>query len=115
LDHIAQPIEDIKTKMNVPWSSESTVKNDCTLHQIAPYIGRMKTSIASYLIEQYTKKNDVLVDPFCGSGVVTLEAACKGRKVIGNDWNPYGALLTHAKLFPPKKMNRLQTRSFSML
>src|SRR5579862_5368073 len=33
-----------------PWSSSSTVSTDYTFHQLAPYIGRMKTSIARWLV-----------------------------------------------------------------
>src|SRR4026209_492298 len=81
------------------WSSESTMKADCTFHQLAPYIGRMKTSMARSLVLEWTRPGDVIVDPFCGCGVVGLEAASYGRQVIVGDWNPYAVLLTKAKLF----------------
>lgn len=85
----------------VPWSDASTTATDCTLHQIAPYIGRIKTSIANYLITEFTKVGSSVLDPFCGSGVIPLEASLLGRRAIGNDINPYGVLLTRAKLFAP--------------
>ncbi len=83
------------------WSAASTVHTDSSLHQIAPYIGRMKTAIARFLIENCTSPGDLVVDPFCGSGVVPLEAAIANRRVVAGDWNPYGVLLTRAKLFFP--------------
>jgi hypothetical protein len=83
------------------WSSGSTVKTDWTFHQIAPYIGRMKTSMARALILDNSSAGDLVVDPFCGSGVVALEAAANGRAVAVGDWNPYAVLLTRAKLFAP--------------
>lgn len=83
------------------WSNELTVARDCTFHQIAPYIGRMKTSMARSLLQNHTRRGDLVVDPFCGCGVVGLEAAANGRRVIASDWNPYAVLLTRAKLFPP--------------
>lgn len=86
----------------VPWSPSATTATDCTFHQIAPYIGRAKTSIAQYLIEEYTEVGDVVVDPFCGSGVIPLEAALRGRQVIAGDINPYGVVLSRAKLHAPK-------------
>lgn len=86
------------------WSSDSTVATDCTLHQLAPYIGRMKTSIARFLVTTFTNTGGLVVDPFCGSGVVALEAAMQGRQVIAGDWNKYAVTLTSAKLSPPSTL-----------
>src|SRR5712691_7897052 len=71
------------------WSSKSTVKEDWTFHQLAPYIGRMKTSMARSLVLHWTRPGDLVIDPFCGCGVVALEASAHGRRVIVGDWNPY--------------------------
>jgi Putative RNA methylase family UPF0020 len=93
-----------------PWTSKLTVAEDCTFHQIAPYIGRMKTSMARALVQRWTRVGDRIADPFCGSGVVALEAATQGRVVIAGDWNPYAALLTKAKLAPPKTLEAAKQR-----
>jgi len=92
------------------WSSRSTVKTDWTFHQIAPYIGRMKTSMALALILDNSEPGDLIVDPFCGSGVVALEASANGRPVAVGDWNPYAVLLTRAKLFAPPNEAAAQRR-----
>lgn len=92
------------------WSSDCTVATDCTLHQIAPYIGRMKTSMARALVLERTRPGDLVVDPFCGCGVVALEAAANGRRVAAGDWNPYAVLLTRAKLFPPASLRFAERR-----
>ena len=42
---------------------------------------------------------------FCGSGVLALEAAATGRRIVVGDWNPYAILLTRAKLFAPTKLS----------
>lgn len=83
------------------WSSASTTATDCTFHQISPYIGRMKTSMARFLVNEFSEQGDLVVDPFCGSGVVALEAAKEGRQVLAGDWNPYAVTLTKAKLLSP--------------
>ncbi len=83
------------------WTAASTVHTDSTLHQIAPYIGRMKTAMARSLIREFTRPADLVADPFCGSGVVALEAAASGRRIVAGDWNPYAVVLAKAKLFPP--------------
>lgn len=72
-----------------------------TLHQLSPYVGKMKPSIAKALISAFTHENEIVFDPFSGSGTVVLEAWIAGRKVIANDLSPYAAVITQAKLFPP--------------
>lgn len=94
----------------VLWSSSSTTAQDITLHQIAPYIGRMKTEMAQVLIERFSRPGGVVADPFVGSGVIALEAAVRGRHVVAGDWNPYAVLLTRAKLFPPPTESAAQRR-----
>ena len=99
-----------RSRLKPIWSSESTVANDWTFHQIAPYIGRMKTSMARSLVQDRTRRGDLVVDPFCGCGVVALEAAANGRRVVAGDWNPYAVLLTRAKLFPPASLRAAERR-----
>jgi hypothetical protein len=89
----------------IPWAQAATTSTDCTFHQLAPYIGRVKTTIARHLVEEYTQAGQLILDPFCGSGVIPLEAAIQGRSVIAGDINPYGVLLTRAKLNAPRTEN----------
>lgn len=70
----------------------------------------MKTSMARSLIEQWTQPGDLVADPFCGCGVVALESARSGRRVIAGDWNPYAVLLTRAKLLAPRSLMAAQRR-----
>ena len=76
------------------WQSEST------LHQLSPYIGKTKSSMAASLVAEFTKRGDVVCDPFAGCGSFAFEAWRSGRHVIASDLSPYAALLTRAKLFP---------------
>lgn len=66
--------------------------------------------MARALILENSKAGDLIVDPFCGSGVVALEAATNGRSIAAGDWNPYAVLLTRAKLFAPKDERLAQRR-----
>jgi hypothetical protein len=86
-------------QLRLAWKA-STAGTEDTLHQLAPYIGKLKTSIASTLVNEFSKRDDIVFDPFCGSGVVPLESLLLGRGTIANDLNPYAAVLTRAKLFP---------------
>jgi Putative RNA methylase family UPF0020 len=84
------------------WTSGCTTGEDCTFQQLAPYIGRIKTSIARSLVERFSAPGDVVVDPFAGSGVIPFEAALLGRRVVATDTSPYGVLLMKAKFSAPK-------------
>lgn len=78
----------------------SSVHTEFTFHQLSPYIGKMKSEMASWLVKNITRKGQTVYDPFCGAGTVALEAAASGRNVISGDLNPLAILLTRAKLFP---------------
>lgn len=96
------------------WSSQCTTGHDCTFQQLAPYIGRIKTSIARSLIERYTSRGDLILDPFAGSGVIPFEGALLGRRSVATDTNPYGVLLMRAKFSAPSDctaaLAQLETR-----
>ncbi|GLU50547.1 DNA methyltransferase [Dyadobacter frigoris] len=85
----------------------SAVGSEWSLHQLSPYIGKIKSSIAKYLIENFTQKGDLIFDPFCGAGTIPLEAWSLGRNAIGNDLNKYAFILTSAKLSPPNSLNEI--------
>lgn len=74
------------------------VEQPCSLHELAPYIGKMRPELAAWAIEHVTRPGDYVLDPFCGSGTVLLEGALKGRHVIGSDLHPYAHLISKGKL-----------------
>jgi Putative RNA methylase family UPF0020 len=78
---------------------------ECSLHQLSPYIGKVKSSIAGELVEQYSRKGDLVVDPFAGAGTIPLEAAIRGRRAFAADISPYARILCHAKLSPPPSLD----------
>lgn len=82
------------------WRDAAT-GSECTLHQLSPYIGKLKSSIAGDLIAQFSKVGELIVDPFCGAGTVPLEAVLRGRRAFGADVSPYARVLSSAKLHPP--------------
>ena len=84
------------------WASSYTHR-ECSLHQISPYIGKLKSIIAKDLISKYSKPGQLVVDMFCGSGTVPLEAAHLGRRVFASDASIYAITLTKAKLYAPNQ------------
>jgi hypothetical protein len=97
-------------RLQTAWSGSATA-TECSLHQLAPYIGKLKTSIARALISEFSEPGDKVLDPFSGSGVVPLEALLLGRSVIANDLNPYAVVLTRAKLFPLRSAEEAVTKA----
>src|SRR5260370_38347329 len=87
------------------WSG-SSIGCECSLHQLAPYIGKLKTSIARTLVAEYCSRGSTVFGQFSGSGVVVLEALLQNRNVIANDISPYAAVLTRAKLFAPSSESK---------
>ncbi|MBI3753928.1 MAG: DNA adenine methylase [Deltaproteobacteria bacterium] len=78
----------------------SVLREESTLHQLSPYLGKMKSSMANSLVSAFTSKGDNIYDPFCGSGTIALESWASGRNIIANDLSPYAFTLTRAKLYP---------------
>ena len=84
--------------IEIPYAGEK-------LHQIGPYIGKMRPALARKLILKYSKEGDWIWDPFSGSGTVPLEARLMLRNVIAGDINPYACVLTQSKLNAPSCIN----------
>lgn len=68
-----------------------------SLHSIGPYVGRMKPSLAHWLVRICSETGDVVLDPFCGIGTVPLEADLLKRHAIGVELNPYALVVAKAK------------------
>jgi hypothetical protein len=72
------------------------------LHSISPYVGKLRPEIANNLIKKYSEVGDIILDPFCGSGTIALEAWINNRVPMATDLNFYAYVLTKAKLNPPQ-------------
>ncbi|MGA6980203.1 MAG: DNA methyltransferase [Candidatus Sulfotelmatobacter sp.] len=92
-------------KVVCDWAG-SVATSEGTLHQLSPYIGKIKSSIAASLVSQFTHEGDLVYDAFSGSGTVALEAWTAGRRVVASDLSPYAYLLTRAKLFPCRSLEK---------
>ncbi|WP_081908875.1 DNA methyltransferase [Ferriphaselus sp. R-1] len=95
----------------VPTWEKSCTSTESTLHQLSPYIGKLKSSIAHDLIQNYSAPGDLVADVFAGSGTVLLEAVKMGRRAFGVDSSPYAALLSRAKLSAPNTLDEALIRA----
>lgn len=71
---------------------------DRLTHYLFRYPAKFHAPVARALIEQYTTPGSLVLDPFCGSGTLMVEAAATGRSSIGIDVDPVAALVASAKV-----------------
>lgn len=76
------------------------------------YRGNCPPQVPRNLLLKYTKENDIVLDPFCGSGTTLIECKLLNRKGIGIDVNPNALKLSKERLnfkyknnFEPKLLN----------
>jgi hypothetical protein len=86
------------------WEGSSLLE-EASLQQIAPFVGKMKCTMASALVSAFSSEGDTVLDPFCGCGVVPLESLILNRRAIGNDLHPYAYTITRAKLYAPRNVS----------
>jgi SAM-dependent methyltransferase len=66
-------------------------------HGFHSYAGRMHPSIARGAVAAFSQPGEVVVDPFCGSGTVLVEAMAAGRAAIGVDASPLGTAIARVR------------------
>ena len=66
-------------------------------HGFHSYAGRMHPSIARGAVAAFSAKGDAVVDPFCGSGTVPVEAMGLGRRAFGVDASPLGVAIARVR------------------
>jgi DNA modification methylase len=64
------------------------------------YWARKPHNVVGEYIEHYSKKGEIVLDPFVGSGVTAIEALKRGRKAIAIDIDPISTFITHMTLKP---------------
>ncbi len=71
-------------------------------HSLCSYHGKLKPAIAHFLISEFTREGDIVLDPLCGVGTIPFEASLQGRIGIGNDLSELAYCVTKAKLEKPE-------------
>jgi SAM-dependent methyltransferase len=66
-------------------------------HGFHSYAGRMHPSIARGAVAAFSAPGDAVVDPFCGSGTVPVEAMGLGRRAFGVDASPLGVAIARVR------------------
>lgn len=66
--------------------------------RIHKYWSRKPWFIIDRYIQKYSKPHDLVLDPFCGSGIIGLQAILENRNFTGYDLNPFAAYLAKNSL-----------------
>ncbi len=80
------------------WSGDG--KDAHSLHYALSFPHSFRPELPAYFIDRYTKRGDIVLDPFCGSGTTALEAALQGRVAYASDHNPLAVRIAQAKVSP---------------
>ena len=79
------------------------------VHGFHTYPARMHPDTAAVLVRDFVPPGGRVLDPFCGSGTVLVEARAQGRVPLGTDLNPLAVMLSRCKTRPrtPAELERL--------
>ena len=87
---------------NKSWSADSGA------HGWHRYVGRFPAQLIRAIINSFAlKQNDVLLDPFCGSGTTLVEARLLGIPAIGIEISPLSAMMSRVKSMFPDKIQEI--------
>jgi len=68
------------------------------LHSLCSYQGKMKPSLAHFLVKTFISENGTVLDPFAGVGTIPFEAALMGHKSYGFEISPAARIIASAKV-----------------
>lgn len=94
---LVQP-EQFNEELNLPEGGSGQASH--SIQGAFQYCAPWNSFLARYVIERFSKKGSVVLDPFCSTGVVGVEAALSGRAFIGCANDHTLVKLARARLFP---------------
>lgn len=77
-----------------PQKYKVTPKTYTNIYATHKYWAKKPHNIINNLIQKYSKKNEIVLDPFCGSGISIIESFNSKRRAIGIDINPVAIFIT---------------------
>lgn len=73
--------------------------------RIHPYFTKQASNVVAEYIKRFSKVGDIVLDPFCGTGVTQIESLVNRRRTIGVDISPLSVFLTRETCFSPIDIN----------
>lgn len=72
------------------------------LHSLCSYEGKMKPSVAHFLVRSFVPEDGKVLDPFAGVGTIPFEACLQGKKAFGFEISPAALVIATAKVSRPQ-------------
>lgn len=95
-----QSIDFEKIRVSQKWCFKNVRSTEQWTHGYHRYPAKFLPNLVKKIIEDYTQKDDLVVDLFAGCGTTLVESKIHGRRSIGVDINPVAELITKAKINP---------------
>jgi DNA modification methylase len=78
------------------------------MYAMHKYWSKKPFNLVRNLILKYSNKDDIVMDPFCGSGISIIESILTHRIAVGVDINPAAIFITKEMLMkiPPKEIEK---------
>ncbi|NLM09256.1 MAG: site-specific DNA-methyltransferase [Clostridiaceae bacterium] len=86
-------------------------------HGLHKYPAKFFPELPRWLIKRYSKKGDLIIDPFSGSATTNVEALLAGRHSVGIDVSPFSRFIAKVKVTPldESELEDCKNRMMSML
>ena len=89
-------------KVDDSWSFREIDRSETSYltHNYHRYPAKFIPQLAARLIKENSQVEELVCDPFMGSGTTLVESIVNGRRTYGTDINPVAVLITKAKTTP---------------
>ena len=81
-------------------------------HGLHKYPTKFFSELPRWLIKRYSKENDIILDPFAGSGTTNVEALLNKRHTVGIDVDPSSKFLSIIKTKPLNEKELVKAKNY---
>jgi len=67
------------------------------VHRLHPYLGKFIPQLVEWFLARYFRPDDIILDPFMGSGTTLIQGHEMGIHTIGIDISPFNCLIARVK------------------
>jgi DNA modification methylase len=86
---------------------------DGLTHQFYRYPARFSPAFAAAAIRCFSKRGQLVLDPYMGGGTTVVEAVAAGRRAVGSDINSLAVFITRVKTTPLSRKDSVAVRAWA--